>query len=142
MVYEKFHYYIQIKRKNFSDYSSTPVNLSIILNEKTVSEIFTGDEVEYVRADFDIMGKLVDSENIDKQDFLEEYGPLAYRCWKCLEDHIIYQRKLRNFPPFMKYFEQLAGTSYEHWQKQGYNLDETILHHPIFPSKKFDFQQL
>ncbi len=46
-----------------------------------IVEIFKNvAQVEDVRADFDVMGTLVNSNNIHKPEFLEEYGPLAYIC--------------------------------------------------------------
>jgi hypothetical protein len=49
-------------------------------------------EVATVMADFDIMGKLVDSGNIDRNEFLEKYGSLVYRCWRCLKLHVKKER--------------------------------------------------
>jgi len=69
--------------------------------------IFDGSpEVVDVRADFDVIGTLVESENINEKLFLIEYGPLAYRCWKYLKKHVEAERKERNFDPFMKNFQE------------------------------------
>lgn len=99
--------------------------------------------VANVRADFDIMGKLVKSENIDRNEFLEEYGSLVYRCWRCLEDHIKDERKDRNFPPFMTWFKWLADEGYKYWKDERNgercNLDDTVLFHPHDPTKKISF---
>lgn len=108
-------------------------------NNKHV-EIFKGPEVEDVRADFDIMGKLVRTSNIHKEDFLDEYGALAYRCWKCLKDHIEHERTIRNFKPFMTHFEWLANEAYNYWKDKGYDLAKTSLYNPGEPDKKLDFQ--
>jgi hypothetical protein len=57
--------------------------------------IFRGKkEVEDVRADFDVLGKLVRTDNINKDHFTR-IGPLAYRCWICLMDHIETEREDR-----------------------------------------------
>jgi len=106
-------------------------------------KIFKDDAIANVMADFDIMGKLVESNNIDKNEFLEEYGSLAYRCWKCLQDHIIHERQERNFPPFMTWFEWLANEGYNYWKEhkpQGYDLDDSILFHPNDPNRKINFR--
>ncbi|MGI0031664.1 MAG: DUF4760 domain-containing protein [Nitrososphaeraceae archaeon] len=77
--------------------------------------IFRGKkEVEDVRADFDVLGKLVRTDNINKDHFLHEFGPLAYRCWICLMDHIETEREDREFMPFMENFEWLANEAEEY----------------------------
>jgi hypothetical protein len=67
------------------------------LDTKQLTSFKTSTEVEDVRGDFDVMGKLVRSKNIDKDEFLEEYGPLVYRCWKCLELDIKNERDSINW---------------------------------------------
>lgn len=64
-------------------------------------KIFHKPQVEDVRADFYVIGSLIKSGNIDKEQFLIEFGPLAYRCWQCLKESIDDERKLRKFDPFM-----------------------------------------
>src|SRR5688500_13664106 len=92
-------------------------------------------------ADFDIMGKLVDSKNIDRDEFLEEYGSLAYRCWRCLEDHILEERKDRNFPPFMTWFKWISDEGYNYWKyRKGFDLDDTLLFHPDHTNVKISFK--
>jgi hypothetical protein len=85
------------------------------------------------------MGKLVRSKNIDKDEFLEEYGPLVYRCWKCLELDIKNERDSRNFKPFMKYFEWLANEAYDYWRDRDEDLWKTKLYHPDDPDRWVDF---
>lgn len=93
--------------------------------------IFEGiPEVVDVRADFDVIGTLVKSRNIDEKLFLIEYGPLTYRCWKYLRKHIEAERKKRNFEPFMKNFEDLAGKADKFWSKRGYDLSKTLIYPP------------
>jgi len=87
-------------------------------------------EVVDVRADFDVIGTLVKSRNIDEKLFLIEYGPLAYRCWKYLKKHVEAERKKRNFNPFMKNFEDLANKANRFWSKRGYELSKTLLYQP------------
>src|SRR5574341_2577171 len=87
-------------------------------------------EVVDVRADFDVIGTLVKSRNIDEKLFLIEYGPLAYRCWKYLMKHIQAERKKRNFNPFMKNFQDLAKKADRFWSKKGYDLSKTLLYPP------------
>jgi hypothetical protein len=94
-------------------------------------------------ADFDILGKLVHSKNIDREEFLEVYGSLAYRCWRCLEDHVTAERDQRNFPPFMTWFQWLGTEGYNYWKYQelrGYDLDGTDLFHPDNPERKISFK--
>ena len=64
------------------------------------------------------------------KNFLIEYGPLAYRCWKYLKNHIEAERKKRNFDPFMMNFESLAGKADNFWLKRGYDLSKTLLFPP------------
>lgn len=87
-------------------------------------------EVVDVRADFDVIGTLVKSGNINEKLFLIEYGPLAYRCWKYLKNHIVAERKKRNFDPFMMNFEDLAEKAGKFWSKRGYDLSKTLLFPP------------
>jgi len=87
-------------------------------------------EVVDVRADFDVIGTLVKSGNINEKLFLIEYGPLAYRCWKYLKKHIEVERKKRNFDPFMKNFEDLAEKADKFWSKKGHDLSKTLLFPP------------
>lgn len=87
-------------------------------------------EVVDVRADFDVIGTLVKSGNIEEKLFLIEYGPLVYRCWKFLTEHVKSERKKRNFDPFMRNFEDLAEKADKFWSKKGYDLSKTLLFPP------------
>jgi hypothetical protein len=87
-------------------------------------------EVVDVRADFDVIGTLVKSGNINEKLFLIEYGPLAYRCWKYLKKHVEAERKKRNFEPFMINFEELAEKADKFWSKKGHDLSKTLLFPP------------
>ena len=87
-------------------------------------------EVVDVRADFDVIGTLVKSGNIDEKLFLIEYGPLAYRCWRYLKKHVEDERKKRSFEPFMKNFEALAEKADKFWSKKGHDLSKTLQHAP------------
>jgi hypothetical protein len=98
-------------------------------------------DVQTVRADFDVLGKLVESNNIPKEEFLEMYGSLAYRCWKCLEADINDERDSRNFKPFMTYFQWLANEAYHYWKDKDEELSKTKLYHPYDPTRWVDFQQ-
>lgn len=91
-------------------------------------KIFHKPQVEDVRADFDIIGSLIKSGNIDKEQFLIEFGPLAYRCWTCLKDSIEDERKIRKFDPFMSNFEWLADESNKYWLKKHVDLAETAIY--------------
>lgn len=100
--------------------------------EKHEDVLIFDDSPEVVdkRADFDVIGTLVKSGNIDEKLFLIEYGPLAYRCWKYLKKHVEAERKKRNFDPFMKNFEDLAENAAKFWSKKGHDLSKTLLYHP------------
>jgi hypothetical protein len=98
-------------------------------------------DVQTVRADFDVLGKLVESNNIQKKEFLEMYGSLAYRCWKCLEKDIMDERGSRGFKPFMTYFKWLAEQADNYWKDKGEDLSKTKLYHPDEPTRWVDFQQ-
>jgi hypothetical protein len=90
--------------------------------------IFFIEEVRKVRADYDQMGTMVRGHSIDKKQFLRQYGPSAYLCWKFLEDHIKYERELRNFPPYMVDFQWLVEQAMKYWQKQGQDLSTVRIH--------------
>ena len=104
------------------------------------------DAIANVMADFDIMGKLVHSGNIDSNQFLEEYGSLVYRCWKCLKPHVEKERTERELPAFMVWFEWLAHEGWTYWkeerQPKRYNLDDTALFHPDDRSRKIYFREI
>ncbi len=105
--------------------------LFIAYEKSTDIEIFDNvPEVVDVRADFDVIGILVKSRNIDEKLFLIEYGPLAYRCWKYLKKHVEAERKKRNFNPFMRNFEDLAKKADKFWSRKGYDLSKTLLYPP------------
>lgn len=115
-------------------------------HEKGDLKLLEQVEVATVMADFDIIGKLVDSGNIDRNQFLEEYGSLVYRCWKCLKPHVEKERVDRGFPAFMVWFEWLADQGYMYWkeerQPKRYNLDDTALFHPENRSRKIYFREI
>lgn len=64
-------------------------------SNNTNVQIFSQTETGDIMADFDVIGKLVENNNISVNDFLNVYGSLAYRCWKILEIHIRKERKKR-----------------------------------------------
>jgi hypothetical protein len=94
--------------------------------------VFTGvTEIGDVMADFDVIGKLVEKENISRDDFLNVYGSLVYRCWRLLEVHIEQERKSREFPKFMSNFERLAIEGYHYWLgTEHYDINNTVLYNP------------
>jgi hypothetical protein len=80
-------------------------------------KIFFGDKnVEIVRGDFDLMGTLIRSKSIHKKNFLRQFGPTAYLCWKRLEGHIDEERTRRKFPPYMRDFEWIATEAEKFWR--------------------------
>jgi hypothetical protein len=84
--------------------------------------------VEIVRADFDQLGMLVKRKSILKDSFLEAYGYNAFRCWECLEDHVLEQREIRQFPAYMRNFEYIAQESEIYWREvEEQDLKELIL---------------
>jgi hypothetical protein len=91
--------------------------------------VFDQVEVEDVRADFDVIGILVKSGNVDKELFMIEFGPLAYRCWTYLKEHIEDERKphKRNFEYYMENFEWLADEADKYW-KHKKDLSKTNLY--------------
>jgi hypothetical protein len=97
---------------------------------KDVTIFDNNPEVVDVRADFDVIGTLIKSGNVDEKLFLIEYGPLAYRCWKYLKKHVEAERKKRNFKPFMMNFEALAKKADKFWSKKGHDLSKTLLFPP------------
>ena len=111
------------------------------LSTKDVTSFRGVPDVEDVRGDFDVLGELVRTENISEEEFMYEYGPLAYRCWQCLKDHIEDERISRNFKPFMDNFEWLAKKADDYWKHKGYDLAKTILSNPSNRNMRVDFQQ-
>jgi hypothetical protein len=91
----------QSRKKVYQSYSEYEKNKDI--------KIFDNPQVEEVRADIDVIGMLVKTGNIDKEQFMIGYGPLVYRCWVCLKDSIENERKIRNFMQYKENFEWLAS---------------------------------
>jgi|GEM_PF-2327217 len=110
------------------------------LDTQQLTSFKSSTEVEDVRADFDIMGMLVKTENIEKNNFLEMYGALAYRCWQCLKADIENERGSRGFPQFMSYFQELAKEAEDYWKNKKVDLSKTKLYHPDDPSRSVGFQ--
>ena len=99
------------------------------LNSNNNVQIFSQTETGDIMADFDVMGKLVENDNISVYDFLNVYGSLAYRCWKILEIHIRTERKKRGLEKFMSNFEGLAIDGYIYWDEvECQDIDDTILY--------------
>src|SRR5688500_16358940 len=88
-------------------------------------KVFDNPQVEQVMADFDVIGRLVRSKNISKNDFFNVYGSLAYRCWRLLEIHINEERKSRDFDQFMDNFVWLAEKGYKYWKKKKHDIKTT-----------------
>lgn len=100
------------------------------LKEENI-EVFSQREAGDIMADFDVIGKLVENNNISIDDFLNVYGSLAYRCWKILELHIIKERENRGLDKFMSNFQTLALDGYIYWdQVENFDIDNTILYNP------------
>src|SRR6266511_1943630 len=86
-------------------------------------KIFRNKYAEMVRADLDQVGSLVRSGTIQKRGFYEAYGYNAFICWKSLRDHIMDERKRRNFNSYMENFEWLASEASKWWKKKGVDLN-------------------
>jgi len=109
--------------------------------------VFTGvTEIGDVMADFDVIGKLVESDNISRDDFLNVYGSLAYRCWTLLEVHVEQERESREFPKFMSNFQTLARKGYDYWlDTEHYDINKTRLYNPIStdePQESITFEEI
>ena len=102
----------------YHDYKETK-NIEIFRNKS---------EVETVRANFDVIGILVRNKNIDKKLYLQEFGPLVYRCWICLKDSIEDERQRRKFEHFMENFEWLAKQARKFWARKGEDLSKTEIY--------------
>lgn len=100
----------------------------------------TSSYVQTVTANFDVIGELVRTNNIHREEFLFEFGSLAYRCWRCLEVYINEERQSREFELFMFNFEWLAKEAWDFWLEIGYDLSETKLYHPHNPARVVDFK--
>ncbi len=89
---------------------------------KKERDIFNSDGVRQdaamVRADLDQIGMLVDNGLIPKKMFLKVYWNTVLICWKALKDDIEQQRKNRDYPSYMYYFEKLNGMAYKYWKKK------------------------
>jgi hypothetical protein len=88
-------------------------------------KVFFVQGVGRVKADFDIVGTLTKTGNVDKVNFFRQFGPSAYLCWQRLKDHIQHERRLRNFPHYMRDFEWLAKEAKSVWLKE--NIDLTTV---------------
>ena len=88
--------------------------------EKGERDIFKAvrQDAAMVRADLDQIGMLVDKRLFPKKMFLKVYWNIVLICWKGLKDDIEQQRKNRDYPSYMYYFEKLNGMAYEHWKKK------------------------
>jgi hypothetical protein len=94
-------------------------------------QVFSQPEAGDIMADFDVIGKLIENNNISIADFLNVYGSLAYRCWRILEIHIRRERKKRGLEKFMSNFETLAIDGYIYWDEvENHDIDTTILYNP------------
>jgi hypothetical protein len=91
-------------------------------------------EVEKVRADFDLIGTLIKTGSVDKKNFLRQYGPNAYLCWKRLKVNIDKERELRDFQYYMRDFEWLANEADRYWQWEGVDLSKVRVHDKGLPS--------
>lgn len=106
-------------------------------------EVFNQAEVGNIMADFDVIGKLVKSNNISKNDFLNVYGSLIYRCWKILELHVKQERKSSDFPKFMSNFQTLAEEGYAYWdKKEKYDINKTRLYNPDNRNDSKTFEEI
>jgi hypothetical protein len=65
------------------------------------------ESVERIRADFDQIGSFNENNLIPEKPFLDSCWDPVIRCWLCLNDHIEYERRIRNNDGYMKYFELL-----------------------------------
>lgn len=98
-------------------------------------------QVGQVMADFDVIGRLVRSGNIRKDDFLNVYGSLVYRCWRILEKHINEERKSRHFDQFMDNFAWLSKEGLKYWEKKQRDVKESVLYNPLDHTDNVDFQK-
>ena len=56
-----------------------------------------------------------------------EFGPLAYRCWNYLKEHIEEERVKRDFKCYMENFQWLADEAHKYWKNKK-DVSETKLH--------------
>ena len=96
-------------------------------NNNDLSVFDHQEEVEDIRADFDVIGVLVKKGNIHKELFMYEFGPLVYRCWNYLKEHTEEERVKRDFKYYMENFQWLADESQKYW-KDKKDLSETKLY--------------
>jgi hypothetical protein len=74
-------------------------------------------EIAKVRADMDQMGTLVHHNLIPRKVFLEAYWNTILVCWKALENNIEQERIRRQYPTYMKYFQELKDQARRYWKK-------------------------
>lgn len=87
-------------------------------------DLFRRVEFDELRADLDVIGVLVKSGNIDKEQFLYEFGPMVYMCWVRLKPIIEHERERRHFDPFMENFQWLSDEAELYWKGRGHPLSE------------------
>jgi hypothetical protein len=88
------------------------------------------EEFDELRADLDVIGILVKSGNIEKEQFLIEFGPMVFMCWTRLKPIIEKERELRHFDPFMENFQWLSDEAENYWTVRGHKLS-TVGYDPL-----------
>jgi len=87
-------------------------------NNDNDTDFLNRDEFQEIRADLDVIGILVKSRNIDKKQFLHEFGPMVHMCWVCSKPLIEHERERRKFKYFMENFEWLSDEAEKYWKRK------------------------
>jgi hypothetical protein len=90
------------------------------------------EEFDELRGDLDVIGILVKSGNIDKKQFLIEFGPMVVMCWIRLKPIVEHERKRRHFDPFLENFQWLSDEAETYWRGRGQELS-TVGYDPFEP---------
>lgn len=76
------------------------------------------DAVNMVQADFDQIGLLIKNKLVPLDAFMDIHADTVILCWKSLEIHITRQRESRNYPEYMKNFQDLFNLAKKYWEKR------------------------
>jgi len=83
---------------------------------------FLGQDLKFFAASvlgiYDQMGKLVDDEYVQKDQFLDMYGGSVIRMYKVLQRFIDKEREERKSKHFMVYFEKIFNAAKDYWKEK------------------------
>ena len=113
------------RRKVYQFFKENDQNKDCLINN-TYNNV--KNQIAMVQADMDQVGTLLHHDLIPKKVLLEAYWYTILICWKSLEENIKKERNDRQYPTYMKYFEELMNTSYWYWKDNHPEVKEIIIY--------------